>query len=80
MSVTFDETPLAIVSDHHTPRGLAGMLVRHHVVGTLTQAQTVLLVIALLIFTTAGVLGRAAMKGDTIDTRKNFVPAVAATR
>jgi hypothetical protein len=79
MPVTFDETPLAVVNDHHTPGGLAGMLIRHHIVATLSQAQMVLIIIALLILSAAGIFGRTALKGDTIDTRKNFVPAVSTT-
>lgn len=79
MNVTFDEAPIAVVTNDPRGRsGLVGFLLRHHIVRTLAQAQVLLLVLAIVIFILAGMLGRASMRGDTIDTRKNFVPAVLA--
>lgn len=77
MNVTFDETPPSIVSDYRPHGGtLVGFLLRRHLARTITEAQIVLLVIALVIFVVAGVLIVRSLRDDTIDTRRNFVPAL----
>jgi hypothetical protein len=77
MNVTFEESPFSATTATHAQSGkLIGFLLRHHVVKTVSQAQALLLLLALTIFIVSGLLARTNFKDATIDTRKNFVPAI----
>lgn len=77
MTVTFDETPPSVVSDYRPQGGtLVGFLLRHHMARTITEAQIILLVVALALFIVAGILIVRSLRDDTIDTRRNFEDAL----
>lgn len=79
--VTFDESPASIVEDYRADRrGLTGFLMRHKIVRTLAQAQMLIVILSLVIFIGAGALIRSSVRGGTIDTAKNLVPAIPSVR
>lgn len=75
--VIFDEGPRRVATaDFSRERGIIGFLLRHRLATTLAQAQITLLVVALVLFILAGTLAIKSLQSDTIDTRRNFVPAL----
>lgn len=75
MNVVFEEqSPVA-----RTPssgRGIAAWMVRNHIADSISRAQTMLLIVTIIVLAVATFIGHSALSKDAIDTHKNFVPAV----
>ncbi|MBP9771469.1 MAG: hypothetical protein KBD16_00890 [Candidatus Pacebacteria bacterium] len=74
MNVTFEESPLS--SPSRARSGMIGFLMRNRIVTTVSQAQILLLALAVVIFVFSGMLLKASIATETIDTSRNFIPAV----
>ncbi len=76
MNVTFEESSLSVPSHSLARSGLIGFLMRNHIARTVSQAQIILLALALVFFVLTGMLLKTSTASETIDTSRNFIPAV----
>lgn len=76
MNVVFEEQGPIAPSYKSSKSGIVGWMTRNHIVATASRAQTVLLVLVVIILATSVLIGRSALSKDEIDPHKNFVPAM----
>ena len=75
MNVVFEEQA-PIAHSASSPRGIVAWMLRNNIANTASHAQTILLVLVVILLAISLLLAKSAISQDTIDPRKNFVPAV----
>ncbi len=76
MNVTFEEQGPIARSPIQNTRGIIGWMLKNNIVKTVSQAQTVLIIGALILFFSAFFIGTSAISKEEVDPHKNFLPAV----
>ncbi|MEK7579457.1 MAG: hypothetical protein AAB460_02940 [Patescibacteria group bacterium] len=75
MNVVFEEEKISPISP--LPQGgFVGWLIRNNVVHTPAQGQLIAIILVIALFIAAITISVVGRNTDSVDTQKNFVPAV----